>query len=380
MVLSNFSFRGETGTSLHTAFAYTNLQLEIFHPEIIRADRYARADGVAVDFADKMVYITNGVGTIDPLIATRAVGPKTAEAIEPYHFLTPPLTHVYGSVSIETARRADLHFTVDGGPFHWLKFNATHVAGDVHWLNETLLITNIQADFYGGKLSGWTDFNFHVDHGNDFRFDIVFDNAKLGPLIGDLTQNTNQLEGLLTGWINVPRANTADWQLMAGTGHLQLRDSLLWEIPVFGVFAPVLNTMWPNLGSGRASEGSADFIITNGAVHSDNLKLRSPAMRMQYRGEVTFNGNLNARVEAELLRNTPVLGPLVSTVFWPITKALEYKVTGSLGAPQIEPLYIPKVFLVPFHPIQSVRDLFNAKPAPSTNAPEIFMDLSPAAP
>jgi hypothetical protein len=380
VVLSNFSFRGETGTSLHTAFAYTNLQLQIFHPEIIRADRYARADGVAVDFADKMVYITNGVGNIDPMIATRAIGPKTAEAIEPYHFLTPPLTHVYGSVSTETARRADLHFTVDGGPFRWLKFNATHVAGDVHWLNETLLITNIQADFYGGKLSGWTDFNFHVEHGNDFRFDIMFDHAKLGPLIGDLTQNTNQLEGLLTGWINVPRANTADWKLMAGTGHMQLRDGLLWEIPVFGVFAPVLNTMWPNLGSGRASEGSADFVITNGAVRSDNLELRSPAMRMQYRGSVDFASQLNARVEAELLRNTPVLGPLVSTVFWPITKALEYKVTGSLGAPQIEPLYIPKVFLVPFHPIQSVRDLFSAKPAPSTNAPPKFLDLTPDAP
>ena len=377
--VSNCTFRGESVSIARTAVAYTNLFLDFFHPEVTRGEQHAAADGVGVDFAGKVVYITNAAGMLDAGVVTRAIGSKTAKIMEPYQFLQPPLVHAYGWVSTETSRRANLHFTVEGGPFHWMKFNVPHVAGNVYWRDETLLITNLSADFYGGKLAGWTDFDFAAPIGNDYRFDVRFNDAQLRPLIADLTHGTNQLEGIITGRLNVHHANTSDWNAMMGYGNIRLRDGLLWEIPVFGVFAPVLNALWPNLGSGRASEGSATFVITNGTVLSDNLELKSPAMRMQYRGTVDFAGNLNARVEAELLRNTPLLGPLVSTVLWPITKILEYKVAGNLGQPQIEPLYIPKPFLIPLHPIQSLRELFAPKLSP-TNAPTKFLDLSPDAP
>jgi hypothetical protein len=98
-------------------------------------------------------------------------------------------------------------------------------------------------------------------------------------------------------------------------------------------------------------------------------------MRLQYRGNVDFLGNLDARVEAEPLRDTWVIGPVVSTVLRPLTKALEFKVTGTLAQPQAAPVYIPKVFLLPFSPFQSLRELFTDKPA-ATNAPA----KSPATP
>ncbi|MCX6896476.1 MAG: hypothetical protein NTZ16_13455, partial [Verrucomicrobia bacterium] len=139
-------------------------------------------------------------------------------------------------------------------------------------------------------------------------------------------------------------------------------------------FTPVLNTFWPNLGSGRASDGGDTFTITNSVVRSDNLELRSPMMRMQYRGAVDFVGNLDARVEAEPLRNTWVIGPVVSTMLRPISKALEFKVTGNLDQPKAEPVYIPKFFLIPFTPFQSLRELFTDKPS----APLRITPLPPA--
>jgi hypothetical protein len=66
------------------------------------------------------------------------------------------------------------------------------------------------------------------------------------------------------------------------------------------------------------------------------------------------------------------LGPVISTVFWPVSKMFEYKVTGSIDQPKTEPLFlIPKLMLLPFHPIQSLKDFMPAKPgySPMTNAP-----------
>jgi hypothetical protein len=91
-------------------------------------------------------------------------------------------------------------------------------------------------------------------------------------------------------------------------------------------------------------------------------------MRVEYRGTVTVDGQMNARVEAELLRDMWLVGPVVSTVLWPVTKLFEYKVTGGLSQPKIEPLYlVPKLVLLPFHPFRTIKELIPEDT--STNSP-----------
>ena len=98
-------------------------------------------------------------------------------------------------------------------------------------------------------------------------------------------------------------------------------------------------------------------------------------MRLQYRGTLDFQGQVNARAEAELLRDAWLVGPLVSTVLWPVTKLFEYKITGTLGAPKGDPVYlVPKVvtlpFLFPFRPLRTLRGLFPENSnANNTNPP-----------
>ena len=138
----------------------------------------------------------------------------------------------------------------------------------------------------------------------------------------------------------VTNANTANLQTWHGRGDLNLRDGLIWDIPIFGIFSDVLNGMVPGLGSSRASAGTCTFVITNGIIRSDDLDIRSTGMRLQYRGTLDFQGQVSARVEAGLLRDMWLVGPVVSTVLWPVTKLFEYKVTGTLGDPKAEPVYL----------------------------------------
>jgi len=45
---------------------------------------------------------------------------------------------------------------------------------------------------------------------------------------------------------------------------------------------------------------------------------------------------------------------------WPVSKLFEYHVTGTLNHPKSEPIYVPKLLLMPLHPIRSLEELFPA--------------------
>jgi hypothetical protein len=140
----------------------------------------------------------------------------------------------------------------------------------------------------------------------------------------------------------------------------------------------VLNGISPGLGNSRASAATCSFVITNGVVFSPDLDIHSTAMRLKYRGTVDLESRLNARVEAELLRDMWLVGPFVSTVLWPVTKMFEYRVNGTLEEPKLEPLFIlPKIVLMPFRPFRSLKGPKTDEIAPLTNAPPTNLPQPP---
>ena len=377
VALTNFTFRGEKITSLQTTFQYTNGVLQFFEPRIFVGAQEARASGLTADFKAQLIFLTNGFSTAAPLIIAHVIGPQIVRAIEPYQFLQPPVAHVHGAIPMRGEEGADLFFELDGGPFHWWRFTMPHIAGEVHWAGEQLTLTNMVADFYGGKALGAAAFNFKAGAGADLRFGMAMTNVQFSPLIADLSGKTNHLEGRLTGNLFVTSANTEDWHTANGHGDLSLRDGLIWDIPIFGIFSPVLNGINPGLGNSRATAAVCTFVMTNGVCRTENLEIRSAAMRLNYRGTVDLDSKVNARVEAELLRDMWLVGPLVSTVFWPVSKMFEYKVTGALSDPKMDPVFIvPRLVLFPFHPFQTIKGLFPGdSSATQTNTPPIFQEL-----
>ncbi|PYK98227.1 MAG: hypothetical protein DME19_13285 [Verrucomicrobia bacterium] len=218
-------------------------------------------------------------------------------------------------------------------------------------------------------------FDCTVPPSADFNLHAQVTDADLHQLMTDISSPTNHLEGTLSGNLTVTKANTGNWESWNGFGNAKLRDGFLWDLPLFGIFSPVLNAVIPGLGSSRVSGGTATFTITNSVIHTDDMEIRSSAMRLAYRGTVDFKGKVNARVEARLLRDAWVVGPIVSLLLSPLTKLFEYKVTGTFHEPQKEPLHIPKELLFPFHPIRTLKELFSEEkpqkphPTPPTEKP-----------
>jgi hypothetical protein len=367
--LTNFTFRGEIASGFQTDLQFTNRFLLLSGAQLQRGSERCSADGVGVDMDHNKVYLTNGFSTADPAVIARAVGPHVARAIEPYLFLTPPAAHVHGTIPTFRSEDADLYFDLEGGPFRWLNFHVPHIAGSVHWAGNKLDLNNIAADFYGGRAGGSAGFDFAEPQRVDYHFYASVTNASLKRLLDDLSPRTNHLEGILNADLVITRGNLSRANDFEGYGNVDLRDGLIWSIPIFGIFSPALDSLAPGLGSSRASAGNGSFLINNGVLRTDDTEIRSPAMRLRYRGTVNLDGDVNARVEAEIFRDLWLVGPLVSTVFWPFSKMFEYKVSGSLTQPHTELLYLGRM-VEPFKPPKSS----------STNAPVINISPPPGSP
>jgi hypothetical protein len=368
LALTNFTFRELNTDAIVTQLGYTNRVISFSETRAWRGPQTFSAAGLAADFNASRVYVTNAYSTFEPRPVLHALGPEVENVMAPYHFLQPPTVHLEGYVPMENPQDADMIFEGMAGPFECLKFRVPRITGRVHWLNNTLTITNVQAEFYGGDGAGWAKFLFPVEPGARFAFGVNTTNTNLRLLMDDLTSPTNSLDGQLNVNLVITDANTENPLSWNGYGDAQLRDGLIWAIPIFGVLSKPLDTIMPGVGNSRVTKASATFVIANSVIRSDDLEMRSPALRLQYRGTVDFDRQVRARVTAEPLRGTPVLGPVLNVALWPVAKLFQYKITGTLSDPKPEPVYIPKILLFPLAPFKTLEELLTPGML-STNAP-----------
>ena len=378
VVLTDCAIRRQTVDRLATDVTYSNLTAEFLHPQLSRAGgaEYFEAEKVVLDLAGEKLFIANGAGRVTPMVVGRAIGPKTAQAMEPYQFLAVPEARVSGWIPIKqkdgevVQDDADLRVDIVGTtPFRWRKFETPAITGTICWRKTDLILTNATTECYGGTAHGWGVFDVRPDTvGTDFRFFITGTNVDFHRMGLALWSSTNQLAGALSGTVTVTRANSDDWRTWNGYGNGRLRNGLLWNVPIFGIISPVLNVVTPGIGLGnnRATEAAGNFQMTNGVIFTDSLVIQTAMARLDYVGTVDLEQNVRARVTAQLLRNTPVIGTIFSTLLWPVSKAFECEVAGTLGDPKPTPVHAPaKLLLMPLHPIRSVEEMFT----PGTSAP-----------
>jgi len=361
-----FSFRGEPIEELTARLDYTN--------GVVRAtDVRLRSEGIinaeVVEFAvpHQILRLAGAYSSVPPMRVARAIGDEVVRTLSPYTFDHPPHARVEGWLNVRNTREAGMRFELAGGPFHYWRFNLPEVQGAVQWSNQTVRLQNFQAPFYGGRARGQVEVDLSGSRGAEVEFESRFEDVDFSPLMRDLLQSTNLFEGKVDGTWTLTHAFAEDWDSWNGYGRAELREGHLWDLPVFGGLSDMIGRLGMDLGKSRITGLTADFTMTNSLIHTRNLELESTAMRLLYRGTFDFQGAMNARVEARLLHDTAVVGPLVSLLFSPLTKMLEFKVAGTLADPLIEPLHFPKPLLFPLDPIGALKEMF--KPPTSTSSP-----------
>lgn len=364
VALTNLTFRNENIGVCTARAVYTNLFVSIFEPLVLRPGERATADGVGVDIAQELLYLTNAHGVINPYALTRAIGPQTYQAIANYQFTQPPTGRANGRIDLRgKSHRDDVHFDVDGGEFQWLGFHLSRLGGRVDWVGKTYTLTNVAGVWRGGDMRGWAYIDDGPPGGAEVMFSTAVTNVNLSDVMLDLTGKTNRLDGRVSGELNITRMVTTDWNSWHGHGHAKLQDGYLWSIPLFGLFTPMLDNIVPGLGSSKVKEATAQCTITNSVILTHSLEANAGTLRMKYDGTVDFHERLDGKVEAELLRNIPGIGILLSTALLPVSKLFIYKVGGTISDTKREPLYvIPRLLAVPFLPFKAIKEIFTPDP------------------
>ncbi len=349
---TNFTFRAQQVDSMTAGMALTNGVFSAVNVVVARHEGVVTLDALSLDLGEKRLYLTNGVGRVDPAAVSKAIGPKTARALEPYQFIDPPKVKVNGWIQTGPGRNpASLHVEVDGGAFKFNRFNSRDMNGEIFWTGNTITLTNVVSEFYGGDLNGDLFAKFNDKQSSEIDFHLQVKQMGLTGFMSDILGRDSGLSGQMDGVLDI-KAISKDWSSWNGSASVTLKDGYLWELPLLGIFSQVLDQMAPGLVAGKFSKGTGDFKVVNSIVKTRNLELKSPLVRLQYTGHVDFKGRIsNAGVVAEPLRDAwvigPVIGPVLNLALKPIERMLKFKVDGTLNKPQMELKHIPKLLLVP---------------------------------
>lgn len=366
---TNFTFRDQPFTSLTAHLAKTNLLLTATDVRLDQATGHLEAPWVQYDLEHRVVALTNARSHVDPLHLAACIGTNLVTTLEPYQFTSPPALTVNGHVQTDAILNgSDLTFAVRGGPFHFWRFNSSQLEATVRWTGHRLTVTNVLAEFYGGRLSGEFLLDLPPDADPPFQFQARGTDFDLRGLLRDTLGTTNHIEGTATGTLVVTNARVSDWRSWHGYGQARLRDGLLWDLPIFGTLSRVLNFVAPGIGNSRATAAQGRYTITRSVIHTDDLEISAGPAQLRLQGTLDFDGEVDARVVAEVLRKTPIVGPLISLVFAPAAKALEFRVTGHLSDPHLKPVYVPGFLLPLLNPLGTLQDLVTPN-APTSDRP-----------
>lgn len=364
VVLTNAVIRGEPLEAAAGRVTYTN-GVAVFTDVGIRSDGEATIPGATYDIGANLLSFTNAWSTLPVARVTRVIGPSATRVMDRFTFRAAPRVHVEGVVPVRDIPGADIRFDAEVPDVEWWRLRGSNVTARVAFVGDELTVSDLRGGFVGGQVGA--DIRLDLADGENplVRFEAEVTNASLRRIVLELFQKTNALEGEVTGRLSVGDSRSLDTNSWNATGEFSMRDGFLWGIPIFGVFSPLFEALSPGLGETRFRSGTLGFTLTNGLISTRDLRLHSPAMRLDYRGTVDLEGRLDAFMEARLLRDTPIIGPILNVALSPVTKLLEYRVGGTLGKPEAEPRYIPRFLLGLLQPIRTLRNLLPEPDSPA---------------
>lgn len=373
---TNFWFHDEKLDSLNAHVEYTNLVMKISKVQAQQGKQIFKGPNATADFRAKTVVFTNVYSTLDTRGLKRVLGPKTPTWMTQMEFFKPPDIRSSGSFCWTNPLATDVHFNIGGTGFRWTNIVADTITGDVYWRGRSVLLTNVQASAYGaGRANGWALLTYKPKTDTNFRFDLSAVDVELPLLARGLTGKTNHLEGKVDLEIHVKSGNSKYLGSINGYGFVKVHDALLWDLPMFGILSPILNSISPGAGNSRAYEAKATYAIVNGTIYTDDLEIHATGYRLLYKGSIGLDKQVDAKVEAQLLRDTAVLGPILRYALAPLTKLFEYHITGTINKPVKQPMFIPKFLMMILRPFHTIRE--SVAPLPVEQAPPREPGLSP---
>ncbi len=336
---TNFAINGETVQSAQGQLDVTNEVMHLRHVTLVRPEGVARGD-VHMAFSNQTLRLEQIDSTVDPRAVARMIGPAAAHFMEPFRINGPVHARVDGLLDYcnFSLNRLDAH--VEAQRFGYDRWEADAAEFDLSVRGLRFRFTNAVATAYGGQFAG-TAALYPVGNDANWRYEVDCSarGASLSNLLtASLGQPVGDLRGTVDGAVRVGGyIGQGTGPAVTGAGHVDVRGGLLFQTKLFSGLSAILSKIMPEFTLFAQTDASGDFTIRNSRVHSRNVQLQGTVFSAKGAGHYSFAGDLDFRVEVQLLRSGPVAA-LVRLATLPVTRLLELRLTGTFEEPRWRPV------------------------------------------
>lgn len=267
---------------------------------------------------------------------------------QPFRFRGPCVVEASGFMDLSGKHQHDFsgRFSFEDMVYQWLSLNT--LSGRLSVTEEKLEIPDLQAEVEGGSLkAAFQGLQPFTDAGR-FELSLALENMDLHKVITKATDLPDTpyrgrlsldlaLSGLLKDREGAPRSDSYQ-----GQGRIEIREGALFRIPLLLGLSELLSKIVSGFGYASQSDFSADFVIGDGKISSEELFLQGNVLSIAGPGSYRFAGRkISANLKIHLLKEG-ILSDALKVILWPIRKLIEVQLTGTLENPDWQPKNLPK--------------------------------------
>lgn len=341
---TNLTIYGVPVRSVQGHLDITNEVMHITDATLSRPEGVARGD-VHMAFSNQTLRLDVD-SAIDPRATTEMLGPVVAEFMKPFRLNGPTRLQVEGLLDYCNFSLNQLQVHVEAQRFGYGRWETDSANFDLAVRGRRLGFTNVAATAYGGQLTG-TGCLYPVANDARWRYELDFaaTNASLAELLSASFQKpAGDLRGTLDGTGRIGGyVGRGTGPTVTGTGRIVVRGGLLFQTKLFSGLSAILSKVIPDFTLFAQTDASGDYTIRNSRLRSRGIQLQGSVFSVKASGDYSFAGELDYRVEIQLLRSGPVAA-IVRLATRPVTRLLELRLTGTLEDPRWRPLNPTELF------------------------------------
>ncbi len=335
---TNFSISGVAVTSLQGQLNITNEVMHLTGATLARPEGRARGD-IHLAFSNQTIRLDLD-STLDARDTAQMIGPGVADFMQPFQLNGPVRLQARGLLDFCNFALNHLEAHVEAQRFGFDRWEADRAVFDLGVRGRRLRFTNIVAAAYGGQFTG-TGRLYPVGSDDRWRYEVDFaaTNVNLTNLLFASTgKPTSDLRGTLDGTGRIGGyIGQGTGATVTGAGRAAIRGGLLFQTRLFSGLSAILSRIIPDFTLFAQTDAAGNYTLRNGRLVSRDIELKGTVFSVKAAGHYTFAGELDYRVEVQLLRSGPVAA-IVRLATRPVTRLLEFRLTGTFDEPRWRPL------------------------------------------
>lgn len=314
-------------------------------PLIARRDDGTANLKLVVDANKRKVHFDGTLIDVDAKAVCGYIGILTNGFFNTIKLESPLIAKATGFFDYGDKTKTDFNINIKSKRIYAKKIYADDVQLLIKGDGLTNYVENLNGNMCDGQITadGYVFAPSHKTSTNQgaYKFNIKLDNVQFDKLVkvfnpytkskynGFLSVNTDLCGHLEKDFINS----------MKGTGHIGIKNGQVFSLPIFGGLSKFISKIIPGLDFVmRQSNAKTDFTISNGKAHTDKLRIEGDVLSLTGDGDYYFNKKLDFDIRVKLLKSHTLVGKILGTITYPISKLFEFTVTGTLDNPEWKPV------------------------------------------